>query len=221
MIMYADNIVEIIKAIAWPSTIAIFAYLFRVEIKSLVKSLEKFNNIETGSLKFTKSPTITQNSESYQSKNDDTLLKSASSSGSILNTDSNDIKMIIESIGEQLDEIEGEKAKINQLIRELALTRQRLSFEFVYGRIFGSQITALRRINERVNVSQAEAIDFFQVIVSQYPEMYRNFPFESWASFLIRNNLIVEENNYYKITEHGKNFLLYLTIMHLSELKPL
>jgi hypothetical protein len=106
------------------------------------------------------------------------------------------------------------------LIRELAVARVDRGHEFVYNRIFGSQILGLKRLNEATRATVDQAREFFKPYAEKYPAVYSNYGFEGWLGFLTNTGLVVQNGHLLEITDIGRDFLHYLTEWRLSDDKP-
>lgn len=106
------------------------------------------------------------------------------------------------------------------LLRALAISRLEGSHEFIYNRIFGSQIAGLKRLNESGHATVDDAREFFRPYAEQFPQVYSNYGFDGWLGFLRSNGLIQQNNNILEINDFGRDFLIYLTERRLSESKP-
>jgi hypothetical protein len=106
------------------------------------------------------------------------------------------------------------------LVRLLAQAQLEAAFERIFNLIFGSQILALRRLNERNHVTIDEAKEYFEVVTAPFSDFYKNYGFEGWLGFLIGNGLVARDGNLIQITDLGRDFLLYLTSRRLAENKP-
>jgi hypothetical protein len=113
-----------------------------------------------------------------------------------------------------------EDQKRDLLIRVLAQAQLEAAFERIYNLIFGSQIVALRRLNEAGRVSVEGSRAFFEPYTRQYPQIYNNYSFEQWANFLKNVGLVVQNGNLFEITDLGRDFLIYITARRLTENKP-
>jgi hypothetical protein len=109
------------------------------------------------------------------------------------------------------------------LLRELAETRLRAGHEFIYNRIFGSQILALKRLDERgdIGASIADARAFFEPYNRAFPDFYSSYGFDGWLNFMVVNLLVERNGDHLKATEFGHDFLLYVVDSRLSVEKSL
>ena len=94
-----------------------------------------------------------------------------------------------------------DEEKRDFLIRVLAQAQLEATFERIYNMIFGSQIVALRRLNEMGRVSVEDARAFFEPYTSQYPLIYNAYSFDQWAEFLKTIGLVVQSENFFEITD--------------------
>jgi hypothetical protein len=109
---------------------------------------------------------------------------------------------------------------VDLLVRHLAQSRLETVFERVYGAIYGSQIAGLRELIKRGGkISMADAVKGFDEAKSRsaFPA---NFTFDLWLQFLKAFDFIEAEDNEIRITDIGKDFLLYLSARGLPENKP-
>jgi hypothetical protein len=63
------------------------------------------------------------------------------------------------------------KARESILLSSLAEARLRAGHEFVYNRIFGSQISALKRLNEVGQATVDDARQLFELYARQFPQI--------------------------------------------------
>ena len=113
-----------------------------------------------------------------------------------------------------------EPKRIPVLLRALAQSRLDAGHEFTYNRIFGSQILALKRLNEIRSTTVEEASAFFRPYAEQYPQFYSNYGFNGWLEFLVLSTLVDNNADRLTITDVGRDFLVYITDKRLTELKP-
>ncbi len=106
-----------------------------------------------------------------------------------------------------------------QLVRALAISRLLASHEFVYNRIFGSQIEGLKRLDEIGSISVEAARDFFRPYAEKFPQLYTNYPFENWLGFMLTSGLVRRDGDQLFPTEFGHAFLVYLREVRLTEAK--
>jgi hypothetical protein len=97
--------------------------------------------------------------------------------------------------------------------------------EFIYSRIFGSQIEALKQLDLRgpMGASLEEAQQYFRdQVVKLHPEFYSGYGFDGWLGFLVFNNLVAkdEKSGRLTVTPYGHDFLVYLREQRMNEAKP-
>ena len=120
-----------------------------------------------------------------------------------------------------------EDKKIAALNKQLLEFASAWQFEWIWGRIYKSQIEILGMLSREEN----EGLDWGDAFAHYY-ETTRVFPalkdynFNDYMHFLIDKKLITEEPETekmkapvlkYKITDHGKRFLLYLEAMKYNK----
>jgi hypothetical protein len=128
------------------------------------------------------------------------------------------VNLLENMLREQLEQIETEK-QVPMLLRGLAETRVLAGHEFIYNRIFGSQITFLKRLNEVPRTTIEEAKQFFAPYAAQFPHIYDTYGFDGWLGFLKKNLVIEQHDGLVQINEFGRDFLVYVTEQRLAELK--
>jgi hypothetical protein len=93
-------------------------------------------------------------------------------------------------------------------------------FERVYGAIYGSQIAGLRELAKRGGkISTVAAVKVFDEAKSRsaFPT---NITFDLWLQFLKVLELIEADANEIRMSDKGKDFLMYLPAKGLPENKP-
>lgn len=90
--------------------------------------------------------------------------------------------------------------------------------ERTYRSIFGSQIAALKRLNVSP-LSRQELQPIYDAAVNAAPSFYRDYPFEAWLAFLKLQELIVEANDSFSISDLGEDFLRYILYQRYPEEK--
>jgi len=79
--------------------------------------------------------------------------------------------------------------------------------------MFKSQLEALLEINRKQGIVPiAKVKEFYDAAAAEYPEEYKNDPFDRWLSYLIKEMLVIRHpSEMIEITVRGKDFLKYLT----------
>ena len=129
------------------------------------------------------------------------------------------VSLIEANLQKELQTVEPDKRQA-VLLRSLAQTRIERGHEFIYNRIFGSQIEALKRLNTLTSATVDDARAFLKPYVEQFPEFYKNYSFENWLRFLVSNGLVIQQGELIKFSEFGREFLIYLSTARLTETKP-
>ena len=106
------------------------------------------------------------------------------------------------------------------LVRALAISRLVGAHEYIYNRIFGSQILGLKRLDEIGGTTVEQAREFFQPFASQYPDVYSKYGFDGWLGFMTSNGLVTRDDSRLEASAFGHEFLVYLREARLTELKP-
>ncbi|WP_457660135.1 hypothetical protein [Sinorhizobium medicae] len=104
-----------------------------------------------------------------------------------------------------------ESSKIPLLVKSLAEARVERAFEWLFGNIFGSQIVALRYLQQKSEITIAEAEEFFENVVKPMDkELYAILTFEDWSRFLLLNELVAMESGKVKSTQIANDFLIFV-----------
>jgi hypothetical protein len=96
--------------------------------------------------------------------------------------------------------------------------------EFHYRIIFGSQIFFLKTLNQNAKVERDKAEKIFETARQAHQDLYRNFDFNNWISFLIQAMFIEvqqtsEDGEFFNLTGMGRNFLVWMTNQGVIENK--
>jgi len=92
-----------------------------------------------------------------------------------------------------------------------------------YRVIFTAQLYALKRLNEFVRATLSQARKVYDLAAQQNPDFYRNVAFESWVGFLINTGYVsvgTEEDPVFQMTPLGKDFLVWMAVRGVPEVKP-
>lgn len=207
-------LVELAKAVAWPIAAVTMVLSFRVELRSFLPPfLRRKMEIELpGGFK-----AKIDVAEQQQGDNPSALALEVQKS-TLDPSPSPAVNIIEERIRREAETVEATKREA-LFLRLLAQSRLQAGHEFTYNRIFGSQILGLKRLNEVGRARVDDAREFFKPYAEQFPQVYASYGFDGWFGFLKGNALIAQTGNTIEITEFGREFLLYLTQVRLSENK--
>jgi len=98
------------------------------------------------------------------------------------------------------------------LLHQLAAAQVLAWFEKIYNTLFGSQITLLETLNgNRIGITYPIASQFFERVKSRYPSELGSWNIDSYLSYLIISNLIIQQDDKVCITTLGVDFLMWLT----------
>jgi hypothetical protein len=99
------------------------------------------------------------------------------------------------------------------LVRHFASACIVFAFESTYNSIWGSQLQALRALNESGanGLPEADVKVWYDVAMQLFAARYANYPFHGWLNFLHGNSLVqIGANHQIYITQLGNEFLVYL-----------
>jgi len=209
-ISLAAMFVDLVKGLSWPVVVAVVLIYYRSEFGILIPRMTEAG--PTG-VKF--GPAIKQMEEG----NALSSVSKVNRSNVILPAPTPAVAIVEEIIQKNISEIEKDD-QVRFLVRDLASARVTYSFERIYNIIFGSQIEALKRLNQNVKVSVSDAQEFFNEYYKKNPDAYP-YGFDGWVRFLKEQVFVKEEDGMFEITDIGREFLGYMILARLSENKPL
>ncbi|MEE3626793.1 hypothetical protein UCD39_22915 [Nitrospirillum sp. BR 11752] len=209
---------DFLKGVSWPALVLFFILTFREELKKLFPAIEaligRISSIKKDGVTF--DPTKEQENE----KNNANILENIFSKidydkNKIVEMERIAIKSEIDSksISSNTDE------KIDYLVTHLAILRVISEFSNIFSVIFSSQISAMREMRVRGFLDKSSVMEFFNAAKAKYPEVYSNYSFDNWASFLINKGLVHSANDIFSITDLGREFLRYVDIARPNEIK--
>jgi hypothetical protein len=200
---YLKLLVDLAKAIAWPSAVFALGYMFRSDVRALFPRLTKAG------------PSGLEFDPARQ------LLAVTSKELKVLPGFPDRTPMITKvetDLHAELDIIDPDK-RIDVLIRHLAVARLGRNFEQILRILFGSQIRALRTLSEAEGgrTSPAESVTYFDEVKAKYADFYEKNTFDEWIQYPVSAGLIEPKNEQVTITELGREFLTYMNALGLSE----
>lgn len=214
---------DLIKNLSWQQVVLILALAYRGSVKSLRQNLKEWI-CRINKIKFGRDGLEVEASPADQQKKISKIENANQDSGVIKLKDFPTLPRTeaIASVEYQLhDAVKGvsENDKVDILIRNLAQARLEAAFGIVYAVIFGSQISGLIELAARRKVSAQEVFEFFKPYEEKYPEIYTEYKFSGWSSFLINRGLIEVVGDDIRITDIGDDFLTWLRVKGLGQNK--
>ena len=104
-----------------------------------------------------------------------------------------------------------------QLLTSLAQTRLESAFNLAYANIFGSQIRALRLLNDRGGKISRETADFEFKALQKEHQVFSDWSLDQYLNFLRHYLFIDEVQGEFVLTDFGREFLAHLSRKGLSE----
>ena len=127
----------------------------------------------------------------------------------------------IKSDLEKLKLTEDKQKAIDILVKQLAVNQILLHAEYIYRTIYGSQIALLKYLNTCVGAKKSQLMQFYENAKAEFPQLYENYEFEQYISYLQAQNLIAVQNqDQYVITIAGREFLQWMPAASVTECKP-
>lgn len=204
--------VELVRAVAWPIAVVIIALGFKPElITGLPAFLRRKMEIDAFGVK-----AKIEAAEQQQAVKANPATEKLSQSPALQPSSRPPINIMEARLRADLETIDADK-KQGVLLRALAVARVEYGHEFTYNRIFGSQIAALKRLNEVGQATADQAREFFKPYAERFPQIYDSYGFDGWLGFLKGSGLVIQNGNAFEISDFGRDFLFYLTDRRLME----
>ncbi len=193
----ANLILNYINALKWPVVALITLAIIKPHLPELFKRLRKFN---AGPVGGELAPPTVQATDSEQI---------------------NALKSDNEESGEAATETT--PSSTNDLDTLLRSDQAKIAYEQVYGAIFGSQLSILKRLYNNIStgLTQEQLMDIYHAHVASSESPYPSFI--HFIQFLLDNTLVLFDatTSTYNLTNAGLYFLIYLTETNRFELfKP-
>jgi hypothetical protein len=113
--------------------------------------------------------------------------------------------------------------KIKYLVRIYVNVEFSWIFEKTYSLIYGSQVLLLEELEQNRNGLNDDSVrsSYYAIAIAKDPVLYENYSYENYMNFLASHVLIIKENDTWKITDVGLDFMNYLkstnTLVHARE----
>jgi hypothetical protein len=226
---YSKLFVELIKGIAWPVVVAAILWWFR---QPILAQLSRVTEVGPTGVKLSPPPAQVPTPPGSGEVLSGARGEASGRGEPIASPDAavaiGEIKGAYPHLEPVVDDIRRDLArvaktddeKIEVLIHAVAARNIQLSLERTYRQIFGSQIALLHTMQGLLPMSSDQIRSFYDDAARNYPEPYKDFPFERWSGFLTSSGLIAERNGRYEITNYGRAFLKYLLDARLTANKP-
>ena len=233
-IEWGKETTEFVRVVAWPSAVVSLALIFKSPLTKFLTSLRglelegggfkaKVDAAEVEQQQAAKNPFVPESGEFILELDAGRQLSVEKPKGSEPSppapSERPAVARLENELRNELQAVDSQQRE-ERLIRVLAETRLRAGHEFIYNRIFGSQIVFLKRLNELVIRTVDQAHEFFEPFAKQFPQIYSNYSFEAWLNFMVINALVLRSGDNLVIDEIGRDFLSYIVLQRLLENKP-
>ncbi|TBY93582.1 hypothetical protein E0H35_25655 [Rhizobium leguminosarum bv. viciae] len=201
---WTKAVFDLLKGIAWPVSILSVVWIFRQEVRERIKDIISVG--PSGAvLQVPKQPTVAKPATGLA----ETQHPLAT------------VKALIDKIGVQLNDTP-EDERIPKLVINLAEAQIERGFEFIWGLIFGSQVTALRRLKEQGPIPVDEAKRLYEKeVLPANKELLPDWDFDQWTLFLKNQQLVKLENDQFSLTDLGRDFLAFVDLRKQGASKSL
>jgi hypothetical protein len=218
---FIEIIIDLITKLSWPIITLVIFLVLKEPIKNLINNIKKIGyggaGIETN----------------YAKNQDDenSLLKKLG--------DGQDESYIDNALGKfseftlcradeiienetQISSVEGLQNQYDRIYKYSKLLVLIKNFEKMYDSMYGSQIRFLQRLNHTTSESKSSLKLYYENAKKIYPDIYKEYSYESYLTYLKNQGLIIQEDGSddIQITYIGKDYLRYLLEANLSIEKP-
>ena len=195
---------QVLDAIAWPVAALILAVLFRSELGGLLVRIREFMGVKLD-------PAASQQAAASVPLQNAIQQPPATVTAALatMRTPAVErIESLILNFG-VFQDAQSIEDKNRLLLALAARAAQFLNFESADSVIFQSQIRLLEELNGRaVGLGQDRLrTSFFEPAAHGYPELYREYSFDQYLTFLKVKELIEEKEGLVAITDNGKDYL--------------
>jgi hypothetical protein len=203
LLPFWHELFALLSAIAWPAVFLWIALIFKNQIKALIPRLRKAgtSGLEFGDQQENIGPEPKLTISTDQSEN---ILRPPA------------VAIVEQPIREDLKNYDETKV-VDHLVTALARERLDRVFSLAYANIFGSQIRFLRDIvGLNGSATQTEAQKFFNDLKELDPA-FADWELARYLNFLSYFKFIEELDGEIKITDFGREFLIFLARYGLSQ----
>ncbi len=200
----SKNILEYFKVAIWPTIVLIAICMFRGNIASLIERIEE-GEIPGGIKVKAKSHPLSQQEEVNFNKSALEEVKLNSEQFNII-------------VKEKETVIDNLKNSQQQLTDKLARAEIELDFERIYNIIFVSQIDLLAKLAVLNAVDWAYIEGHYGIVLQTYRKIFKSWNSLKYLNFLAQQDLIKIDPVNIAITQKGRVFLLYLSVMNYKKI---
>lgn len=219
-------IVGFAKAVAWPSTIIFLALRFRTVWTTVLTGL--FSNLAVKRFKgFGVEVEAVERQEAgkaivgvgkLEAGSSTVAVPPTAASPALPDVGSPVLQTIVGNLRSQLANYPDDQ-KQDVLLRAVAVSQLRAGHEFIYNRIFGSQIEGLKQLDMLGGATVEKARQFLQPYMERFPSLYLTYGFDAWLGFMTSNGLVLRNGEHLAISPIGHDFLVYIRDLRLTEAK--
>ncbi|WP_421765391.1 hypothetical protein [Ekhidna sp.] len=221
-----EQALEILEILKWPLSVIAAALIFRKPVVDLINRVNKIgvgkNSIDATGRLSQESPSTASTKESKTSE--ENIKTKAEQLERALHMFSDDtIMRFSNAVDDQsgLKECKTDSEKVNNLINYSKALLAVHHFEQVYHFIYGSQIKILIHLNSASGETVESLKFFYENAAKNNPELFKNFPYQQYFDFLIKQELvIINDDQTVNITWLGRDFLKYIIDNGRTDLKP-
>ncbi len=124
-------------------------------------------------------------------------------------------KFVTEKFGDL--PLKSDAERISVLKRVVASVNIDLEYTRIAHIIFGTQLNFLVQLaGTRDGLPKAQAESTYTNAAAQFPDLYRERPFEAWLGYLQTSGLLAADGDRLDITQYGSDFLKYLVDARLA-----
>ena len=218
------TVTDPIASSSWPIAVCIVAWIFRAPIKALIGRIRELHGFG-GAANFSPENALAhQQSADGPANNSLPTLKDTAQSppvDPVFDDLDNQLAVMLE------EHIKGgDKIKLAWAIRQRSISEASRIHETHYRLIFGSQIDALRKLNE-TGTAPLNIYERYYAEVAANPawgDLHKGRTFEQWGEFLVNAAYVIliegSEPSTVQITPFGKQFLHWMLLAGATDNKP-
>jgi len=216
--------IEVLKAVIWPITVFLLVLIIILLLKKpLVAMVSTIKKISYGK-------TVAEMSQGIPHKDgDNKLLDNGAANKDILRADqilgllsqptTENLKIWVDNES-KVNEPSEPGARFERLYKYTEALYLILVFERAYSQIFGSQIFILECLNSDIE-SKEHLKRYYDSAVDQNRDFFKTYSYDEYFDFLVKREFVMlHENDYYRITAFGRDFLKWIVESGRSMAKP-
>ena len=209
---FAKVVVDLIKALAWPAAAMVIAWRALPALLQVLR--DRTVDVQGFGLKATIRATEQQQTDAAEIPVNRPALAPPPAAAAVVVRPA--VQLVEQAIRAELPMYPDREGA---LISALASARVQGQHEWAYNRIFGSQITTIKMLDDFGGATVGQVQAGFEPFTRMYPDLYQAYGFDGWLNFMISAGLVARDGDRLTATPYGHDFLIYLRESRLTEAK--